>query len=1282
MENKMKTTDFDAIKISIASPEEIIDWSCGEILKPETINYRTQKPEKDGLFCERIFGPTKDWECYCGKYKRIRYKGIICDKCGVEVTRSIVRRERMGHIKLATPVSHIWYLRSTPSRIGLLLNMSQRDLERVIYFANFIITSVDEKAKQKLVSDLKKEFQKKSKEKKEELDKKLKQIKKDKVAELKSKKGKAKEEVIKRYNQEISAFKQQLDIEDEELESARLIAFEELNFIQPLKIISEGQYIDWKQKYGDVFSAGIGTEAIYDVIKKIDLKKLALEIEKGIEESSGQKKKKILTRLRLVSSFIKAKIRPEWMFLSVVPVIPPDLRPMVQLDGGRFATSDLNDLYRRVINRNNRLKRLIDLGAPEVICRNEKRMLQEAVDALIDNEARRGKAVTVSTTRRKLKSLSDILRGKQGRFRQNLLGKRVDYSGRSVIVIGPDLKLHQCGLPKKMALELFKPFVIGRLIREGYAHNVKIAGRMIEKALPEVWDMLEKVISRYYVLLNRAPTLHRLGIQAFQPVLVEGNAIQIHPLVCQAFNADFDGDQMAVHVPLSILAQREAKEIMLSSNNLLKPGSGDPVVIPTQDMILGCYYVTLIRPDTLGEGKIFSYPEEALLAYQKDILHIQAKIKVKIQNKIIETTVGRIIFNETLPPGIEFQNQIMDNKSLKKLIGECFCKLGNEQTAKFVDRVKNVGFEFATKSGLSISVDDIQVPPKKDEIIKNTEQKSQEIRNQYKKGLITDYERYTKNVELWTRAKDEIEDEMMKGLDKYGSISSMVSSGARGNKKQIVQLGGMKGLVVNPAGQTIELPIKANFREGFSVLEYFISTHGARKGKSDTALKTSDSGYLTRRLVDVSQDIIVYEKDCSDRKGIDINRKESKELDLTFSDLVVGRYTTEDVLDPKNKNILIKKDQEITENNVKEIENSDIQTIKVRSVISCRSTWGVCQKCYGRDLSKGKIVDLGEAVGIIAAQSIGEPGTQLTMRTFHTGGIAEEDITQGLPRVEELFEARNPKGEAVMSEVSGKVSIVQKDDNKIVTVIPENINFKEYPIKKGYKVKVKNGQNVSSKKEIMEAHGKSIKADIDGCVQVKKDKVIISQSDEKPQEYEIPVHLILRVKSQEKVKAGQPLTEGNLNLQKMFEILKEKPVQKYIVSEAQKIYASQGQSINNKHIEVIVRQMFSKVRIKETGDTNFLPGGIVDKNSFIEMNNQMKKKNKKQASCDPLLLGITKASLETSSFLSAASFQETTRVLVQAAVTGSVDRLRGLKENVIIGRLIPAGTGYKKEWKE
>ena len=1246
---KAEIEDFQAIKLSIASPDEIKGWSYGEITKPETINYRTQKPERDGLFDERIFGPTKDWECYCGKYKKIRYKGIVCDRCGVEVTRSIVRRQRMGHISLCVPVAHIWYLRGTPSRIGLFLDMSIKDLERVCYFANFVITKVDAEAKKKAETRLKEEFEVLKKELGEKY--------------TKSKK-------------EGEGAKEALAAQTKELEEAELEFREARDNLAEMKVgmmLSESKYRDFQDKFEEVFEAKIGAEAVYELLLAIDLEKLSKELKEEIARATGPKKKKAMKRLRIVDSFKKSGRRPEWTILKELPVIPPDLRPMVQLDGGRFATSDLNDLYRRVINRNNRLKRLLDMGAPEVICRNEKRMLQEAVDALIDNEARRGKVVTTQA-RRKLKSLSDILRGKQGRFRQNLLGKRVDYSGRSVIVVGPELELHQCGLPKRMALELFKPFVIGRLVRDGFAPNIKSASKMIERGKSEVWDLLEEVIKEYYVLLNRAPTLHRLGIQAFQPVLVEGNAIRIHPLVCTAFNADFDGDQMAVHVPLSAMAQKEAREIMLSSKNILKPADGVPIVAPSQDMILGAYYMTKSKDGELGEGKAFTSGQEAILAYDCGKISLKAKIRVRIGKEISETTVGRIIFNSIIPEGIAFINNKVNKSILKKTVAECYQKFGDEVTAKFVNDIKNLGFEYATKSGSTISVFDLTISKAKTGIIKEAEVKTEELRNQYKMGLITDSERKAKLIETWMEAMEKVSSVTMAELDPHSSIFNMIDSGARGDAGQLNQLAGMKGLVVNPAGEIIELPIKANYREGISVLEYFISTHGARKGKSDTALRTSDSGYLTRRLVDVAQDVIVIEEDCKDKQGFLITRQESQVEG--FGERIKGRFLAKAVLDEKGKEVA-KAGTLITEEVASEIAEESSE-VTIRSILTCKTKWGVCQTCYGENLARGGVVHLGEAVGIIAAQSIGEPGTQLTMRTFHTGGVAGVDIVQGLPRVDELFESRTPKGEAIITEIAGKVKIEEKEDEVLVSIISGEPMFDKYKLAKKAKIVVKSNEHVEKGAVLAEDGEKKVFAREEGIVEILGGELQVRREGTKEKEYKIPVFANVLVKEGDLVGPGDQLSEGSVNLAELLRVAGYEAVQKYIISEVKDIYASQGQTIADKHLEIIIRQMFSKIRIKDSNDSKFLPGEVVDKHVFDDMLDKLRSAGKNVPLGDALLLGITKVSLLTPSFLSAASFQETTRVLTEAAVFNAVDELRGLKENVIIGRLIPAGTGFRK----
>ena len=1146
--------EFEAIRIGLASPEKIRQWSRGEVKKPETINYRTLKPERDGLFCERIFGPTRDWECHCGKYKRIRYKGIVCDRCGVEVTRSKVRRERMGHIELAAPVSHIWYFKGIPSRMGLLLDMSPRALEKVLYFASYVVIDPGQTP------------------------------------------------------------------------------------LSKKQILSEREYRDSIEKFGNNFRAGMGAEAIKELLQEIDLDALANELRAELEESTGQKRIRAIKRLEVVEAFRSSGNKPEWMILDVIPVIPPELRPMVQLDGGRFATSDLNDLYRRVINRNNRLKRLLDLGAPEIIVRNEKRMLQEAVDALIDN-GRRGRPVT-GPGNRPLKSLSDMLKGKQGRFRQNLLGKRVDYSGRSVIVVGPDLKIWQCGLPKEMALELFKPFVMKRLVEKGFAHNIKSAKRMVERVRNEVWDVLEEVIKEHPVLLNRAPTLHRLGIQAFEPVLVEGRAIRLHPLVCTAYNADFDGDQMAVHVPLSAEAQAEARFLMLSANNLLKHQDGKPVTVPTQDMVLGSYYLTVDKDNDLGEGKVFASPEEARMAYDNGYVSLHAKIKVRMtrivdgveKSKLIDTTVGKLIFNEAIPQNLGFVDRtdpetmfnlevdfLVGKKELSKIIERCINVNGANKTAIVLDEIKKLGFKYSTRGAITIGVSDMIIPEIKQRYLEETDKKVEMITRQYRRGLITEEERKNAVINAWNKTTEDVKDALIASMDKFNPVFMMSNSGARGNINQIRQLAGMRGLMADTSGHTIEIPIRSNFREGLNVLEYFISTHGARKGLADTALRTADSGYLTRRLVDVSQDVIVREEDCGTEEGITVSAIiSSGEKIEGLDERLAGRYAAEDIIDPETNEVIVRHHELIDGDTAQRIAKSGIKEVKIRSVLTCRTRNGVCSKCYGINLATGDKCNVGEAVGIIAAQSIGEPGTQLTMRTFHTGGVAGEDITQGLPRVEELFEARKPKGLAIISEISGTVTIRETK---------------------------------------------------------KKREVVVTNDSGEAQTYLIPYGSRLKVNDGEFIEAGDELTEGSVNPHDILKIKGIQAVQSYLLREVQKVYRLQGVDINDKHIEVIIRQMMKKVKVDESGDTKLLPGSLVDMFEFEEANAKAEAEGLRPAEGKRALLGITKAALATDSFLSAASFQETTRVLTEAAIKGKTDPLLGLKENVIIGKLIPAGTG-------
>ena len=1160
---------FDAIKIGLASPEKIREWSHGEVKKPETINYRTLKPEKDGLFCERIFGPSKDWECHCGKYKKIRYKGVVCDRCGVEVTKSSVRRERMGHIELAAPVSHIWYFKGIPSRMGLILDLSPRTLERVLYFANYIV----------------------------------------------------------------------LDPGNTNL--------------QLKQVLTEREYQEAREQFGDTFRVGMGAESIKELLQSIDLEAESVELKAGLKDATGQKRARIIKRLEVVEAFRESGNRPEWMIMDVVPVIPPDLRPMVQLDGGRFATSDLNDLYRRIINRNNRLKRLLELGAPDIIVRNEKRMLQEAVDALIDN-GRRGRPVT-GPGNRALKSLSDMLKGKSGRFRQNLLGKRVDYSGRSVIVVGPELKIYQCGLPKEMAIELFKPFVMKELVANGTAHNIKNAKKMVEKVQPEVWDVLEDVIKEHPVMLNRAPTLHRLGIQAFEPILVEGKAIKLHPLVCTAFNADFDGDQMAVHLPLSVEAQAECRFLLLSPNNLLKPSDGGPVAVPSQDMVLGIYYLTQERPGNPGEGKYFKSVNEAILAYENKVITLQSRIHVRCTRKLadgreltgtVESTLGRFLFNEILPqdlgyvdrsiPGNELLLEVdflVGKKQLKQILEKVINTHGATKTAEVLDSIKAMGYKYSTRAAMTVSISDMTVPPQKPEMIQNAQNIVDKITKNYKRGLITEEERYKEVVETWKKTDDELTKALLNGLDKYNNIFMMADSGARGSDKQIKQLAGMRGLMADTTGHTIELPIKSNFREGLEVLEYFMSAHGARKGMSDTALRTADSGYLTRRMVDVSQELIVRETDCCENRpeisGMYVKGfMDGKEEIENLQERITGRFSCETITN-KDGEVLVKANHMITPRRAARImsegvnaNGGPIEEVKIRTILTCKCKVGVCAKCYGANMATGEAVQVGESVGIIAAQSIGEPGTQLTMRTFHSGGVAGGDITQGLPRVEELFEARKPKGLAIITEIPG-VAVINdtKKKREIIVTNPEDGDSKTYLIPYGSRIKITDGQ-------VLEA--------------------------------------------------GDELTEGSVNPHDILRIKGVRAVQDYMLREVQRVYRLQGVEISDKHIEVLVRQMLKKIRIEENGDTEFLPGTLVDVLEFEEVNEKLEKEGKTPAEGKQVMLGITKASLATDSFLSAASFQETTKVLTEAAIKGKVDHLVGLKENVIIGKLIPAGTGLKR----
>ncbi len=1339
----LEVNDFNAIRISIASPEQIRSWSYGEVTKPETINYRTLKPEKDGLFCERIFGPTKDWECYCGKYKRVRFKGIVCDKCGVEVARSKVRRERMGHIELASPVSHIWYFKGTPSRLGLLLDISPRNLEKILYFASYIVISVDEEARKQALAALDEELATKAaaleqttaeqqaaiEQRVAEEEARLEAEKQARLAALAERGGTPEEVADQRAqieaeierekehlravaNAEIDELARKMNEEIESIEASQQGRREAIEKLAPMQLLTDTQYRELQDVAGNIFKAGMGAEAILEIIQNLNLDELASQLRQDVHSASSQRRKKAIKRLKVVEAFRRSGNRPEWMILTVLPVLPPDLRPMVQLDGGRFATSDLNDLYRRVINRNNRLKRLLELGAPEIIIRNEKRMLQEACDALIDN-GRRGRAVAGSTNH-KLKSLSDMLRGKQGRFRQNLLGKRVDYSGRSVIVVGPELKLNQCGLPKKMALELFKPFVMRKLVERGYAPNIKSAKRVVERARPQVWDVLEEVIQGHPVLLNRAPTLHRLGIQAFDPVLVEGSAIQIHPLVCTAFNADFDGDQMAVHVPLSQEAQREARELMMSTRNLLSPANGEPIVAPTKDMVVGMYYLTYIREGARGEGKAFTSFDEVLLARDLGVVDLQARIKLQLnetdfpesyvesQGKrygdLIETSVGRVVFNAALPRELRYFNEVLDKGKLKNVVARCFWQFGQERTAEVVDQIKYLGFHYATVSGLTMAIGDIHIPKEKAVVLSETDKEIEEIERQYRRGLITEQEQYDKNVEAWSHAMSRIEEAVRSELDPNGPVFMMAQSGAaKGGFQQIRQIAGMRGLMADPSGRIIELPIRSNFREGLSVLEYFISTHGARKGLADTALRTADSGYLTRRLIDVAQDVIVREHDCGTTQSIVVSRPDERTVGANIQNKLLGRNAAEDIVDPTTGEIIVRANEEIDERAVERIDALKLPSVRVRSPLTCEARYGVCAMCYGRNLATAKPVELGAAVGIIAAQSIGEPGTQLTMRTFHTGGVAGEDITQGLPRVEELFEARVPKGVAIISAIDGRVEIERGEQTK-VRVVSSQVFTEEIEIPEGFELvasvdqPVEAGMVIARRRPEGEAVAEAptqealallpeedrIVARASGLLVREGDKVLLRTEEREDAEYLIPAAARLVVEDGQLVKAGDKLTEGAVNPQDILQVLGREAVQHYLVEEVQRVYRSQGVSIHDKHIELIVRQMLRKVRVDTSGDTLLLPGDIVDRFQYEDANAQVLAEGGEPATAQTVLLGVTKASLSTESFLAAASFQETTRVLTAAAVEGAVDRLMGLKENVIIGKLIPAGTGFLK----
>ena len=1408
----LEVRDFDAMRISLASPEQVRNWSFGEVLKPETINYRTLKPEKDGLFCEKIFGPQKDFECACGKYKRVRYKGIICDKCGVEVTRSKVRRERMGHVELAAPVSHIWFVKGTPARIALLLDLSPRKLERVIYFAQYIVTYVDEEAKAKAIEYLRMDAEDAiddQRQRLEETREKLATAREKLLADIESrleadlatqatehaaqiaelheqavatramiadfdgKKARrnlrlagekiadrgdpieaertqaALEAVLERLLVEREAgraaaeaqlrqaaadsadlarenvaeqqerLREQLDTLEQraERELQERIDQDLATLADPVAtgdfdkaILTEQRAEDLMEQYPGVVRCEMGAEAILSLISRMDLAATAERLKEEVATTAGQRRKKAMKRLRVVDGLDKSTNSPGWMFFRALPVLPPDLRPMVQLDGGRFATSDLNDLYRRVINRNNRLKRLLELGAPEIIIRNEKRMLQEAVDSLIDN-GRRGRAVTGSGNHR-LKSLSDMLKGKQGRFRQNLLGKRVDYAGRSVIVVGPELKLHQCGLPRRMALELFKPFLMYELVTRGLAPNIKSAKRIVERARPEVWDVLEDVVKTRPVLLNRAPTLHRLGIQAFEPVLVDGSAIQIHPLVCSAFNADFDGDQMAVHVPLSRAAVAEARQVMLSTTNLLLPSNGEPVVAPTLDMVMGCYYLTLdprtgssagpqaaIKEPANGNAaavvRTFPSFEDVRLSYELQAVTLHDEIRVRdaarTDGEIVTTTVGRVIFDEVVPDGVPFSevNTELDKKELKRLISTCYRLLGGDETALMADRIKSIGFRFATRSGTTIAVDELRAPVEKARLLRDAEKRVEMIREDYGRGLMTDSERYQATVNVWTEATQQITDSISEHMSEYGSINLMVSSGAKGNIAQVRQMAGMRGLMSDPSGRIIELPIRSSFREGLSVLEYFISTHGARKGLADTALRTADSGYLTRRLIDVSQDVIIREEDCVPSgiavPGIRIGEIDDDGILETLDERVTGRYTASPIVDPQTGEILAATNSLLDGLLVSRLIEAGVRSFHVRSPMICRTRKGLCQLCYGQSLATGALVEMGAAVGIIAAQSIGEPGTQLTMRTFHTGGVAGvSDITTGLPRVEELFEARSPKGQAVIAEIDGSAEVLREGELRKVRVIAEDINRDEYELPPGTRVLVQDGAAVEAgdqiarlpkpEEETDDPEVRRLRARVDGVVERKRGtrRLAITYFTTETREYDIPAAARLRIAEGQRIEAGDALTEGSINPQDMMRILGVDAVHRYLVTEVQEVYRAQGVTIHDKHIEVIVRQMLRKVQIDESGDSDWLPGELVDRYTYQEVNTRLISEGEASATAQPVLLGVTKASLSQESWLSAASFQETTRVLTEAAINGAVDNLVGLKENVIIGKMIPA----------
>ena len=1385
----METKSLVALRISLASPDTIRSWSYGEVTKPETINYRRLRPEKDGLFDEAIFGPTRDYQCYCGKYKNPRYKGIVCDKCGVEVTRSAVRRERMGHIELASPIAHIWYTRRVPSYLGMLLNISRRNLDRVLYFAQYIVSYVDEDAKQKALNRLEEEVPEKDKNELAELESRIKEIETErnqKIAMLESQKSdidkkvdeligskmdpiikegqslelkiqekegttvrkdlvfesagftlvaagekiEAKllskvqeavktqlEEIEKLTREDVEKEKGQLDLTIHKVQTetdANLATLmedlsdikdkikgdlnaqrDELEDLEPFNFISENKYRELKSRYGQVFRADMGAEAFVDILSRLDIDKLATDLWQEVRTTkSKQKRKKSTTRLKVVEAFRRSKNRPEWMILSVLPVIPPDLRPMVQLDGGRFATSDLNDLYRRVINRNNRLKRLLELGAPDVIVRNEKRMLQEAVDSLIDN-SQRGKALS-RRGRRELKSLSDMLKGKKGRFRRNLLGKRVDYSGRSVIVVGPKLKLYQCGLPKTMALELYRPFVIAGLVNKNYAANVKGARKLMERNRQEVWEVLEEVIKDRPVLLNRAPTLHRLGIQAFEPVLIEGSAIQLHPLVTTAFNADFDGDQMAVHVPLSEKAVWEARNLMLASKNLLKPADGEPIISPSKDMVLGVYYLTMdpIKPFT-GKEPAYSSIDEVDMAFQLNKVDIQTQIKLKVntwfdennvrlskpEDRVVNTTVGRVLFNWILPKDVQFYNQMLDKGTIKNLIYDIYNLCGEKETTEVADRIKDIGFQYAMISGTTLAVSDISIPEEKVEIVSKSQLEVDEIQRSYRRGRLTEQEMNERVIEIWQKTTKDVADAVKKHMDPAGNLSTMANSGAtKGGFGPISQLAGMRGLMADPAGRIIRLPIQSNFREGLTALEYFISTHGARKGLADTALRTADAGYLTRRLVDVAQDMITNDLDCGTMDGIWI-RKSDDIAGQSLSTRLFGRVAAENIVDPATGEIIVERNEDISANAINNITQANITEVKVRSPLTCELEHGLCQKCYGMDLGRGNLVEKGTAVGTIAAQSIGEPGTQLTLRTFHTGGVAAgSDITTGLPRVEELFEARRmPKGEAVMATIDGTATIITSEissDLRKVRIQQSELIRDDYAIPSGYEIKVKDEEEVAEG-AVLATNGESeINAVHLGRIELKKDTVIVSYDHLEMEEHDIPSTLRLIIKDGQQIKAGEALTEGSKNPHTILRINGREECQLYLLSEIQNVYRAQGQNINDKHFEVIIRKMMNKVQIVRPGDSGYLPNDMVDRLEIRALNEKLRAEGKQPARFIEVLLGITKASLSTDSWLSASSFQHTIKVLAGAAIAAEQDPLYGLKENVIIGKLIPSGTGF------